>query len=215
MGSTWSCSLRSIVLAGILFSWQAYSVSTPEPLGIPVDTKWYIILRSKFVCSPLKMTRLGYDGRWSPVTIRVGTPPQWIYVLPNTLSQETWAISPGGCDRSTVCADNRGGLFAANESSTWNELGPYELDFDGALGIGQVADYGFDSIALNEAVSVPSQVIAVQNSTEFWTGNLGLGVIPLNFTENLENTFLSSLVENASAIPSHSYGYTAGAFYRM
>ncbi|KAL9616637.1 MAG: hypothetical protein Q9160_008520 [Pyrenula sp. 1 TL-2023] len=198
MGFIWSSSLRTSFLAGVLFSWQTYSVSTPEPLGAPVDTKW-----------------LGYDGRWSPVTIRVGTPPQWIYVLPNTLSQETWAISPGGCDRSTVCADNRGGLFAANESNTWNNLGPYELDFDGALGIGQIADYGHDSIALNEAVSVPSQIIGLQNSTEFWTGNLGLGVIPLNFTENLENTFLSSLVENASAIPSHSYGYTAGAYYRL
>ena len=160
------------------------------------------------------MTRLGYDGSWNPVTIRVGTPPQWIYVLPNTLSQETWAISNGGCDRSFTCEDKRGGIFASAQSKTWTDLGFYELGFHTDLGVSQVADYGFDSIALNEEISVPSQIIALQNSTEFWTGNLGLGIIASNFTDNPENTFLSSLVQNASAVPSHSYGYTAGASYR-
>lgn len=123
-------------------------------------------------------------------------------------------ISPGGCDGSFACENKRGGLFAANESKTWNNLGFYELGFDVDLGISQVADYGFDSIALSEDVAVPSQIIALQNSTEFWTGNLGLGIIPSNFTEQETPTFLSSLVQNVSVVPSHSYGYTTGAYYR-
>lgn len=163
----------------------------------------------------ISLSRLGYDGNWSPVTIRVGTPPQWVYVLPNTMSQETWIISPGGCDGSFTCEDKRGGLFAANESKTWSNLGFYELGFDVNLGISQVADYGYDNIALNEDIVSPSQTIALQNSTEFWTGNLGLGIIPSNFTEVEIPTFLSSLVQNLSAVPSHSYGYSAGANYRM
>ena len=36
----------------------------------------------------------------SSVTIRVGTPPQWVYIFPNTLSSETWVIGPAGCDGS-------------------------------------------------------------------------------------------------------------------
>ncbi|KAL9113788.1 MAG: hypothetical protein Q9227_002233 [Pyrenula ochraceoflavens] len=114
-----------------------------------------------------------------------------------------------------TCEDKRGGLFAANESSSWDNIGYYELGFDLNLGISGVADYGFDSIALNQDLSVPSQIIAVQNSTEFWTGNLGLGIDKSNFTDANQPSFLSSLVENVSAVPSHSYGYTAGAYYQL
>lgn len=61
---------------------------------------------------------------------------------------------------------------------------------------------------------------------------MGLGITPTNFSSgatatnssngtpapNLTNidqkTFLSSLVETNDLIPSHSYGYTAGAYHR-
>ena len=43
----------------------------------------------------------------------------------------------------------------------------------------------------------------------------GKGVKPTNFTTVNQLTFLSSMVENKSLIPSHSYGYTAGAYYRQ
>lgn len=56
--------------------------------------------------------------------------------------------------------------------------------------------------------------MGIMNSTEFLLGSLGLGVIPSNFTSENQATFLSSMVENQSVIPSHSYGYTAGAYYR-
>ena len=67
---------------------------------------------------------------------------------------------------------------------------------------------------MGDATSVPGQIVGVMNSTKFLLGSLGLGVKPSNFTSNIQATFLSSLVENQSAIPSHSYGYTAGAYYR-
>lgn len=34
------------------------------------------------------------------VTIRVGSPPQWLNVLVSTQSRETWVVGIGGCDRS-------------------------------------------------------------------------------------------------------------------
>lgn len=74
--------------------------------------------------------------------------------------------------------------------------------------------YGLDTIELSDQIIVPDQVIAVINSTEYWLGNIGLGAVQTNFTSQAINPFLSSLVENVSLIPSHSYGFTAGAYYR-
>jgi hypothetical protein len=108
----------------------------------------------------------------------------------------------------------RGGLFAANESSTWQPLGFYELDFDPQFGNSGVGYYGVDQVALNDSFVIPNQVVSVINETQYWLGYLGLGVAPMNFTNGATMTFLSSLVQNQSIIPSHTYGYTAGAYYR-
>ena len=55
--------------------------------------------------------------------------------------------------------------------------------------------------------------MGVINTTDYWVGYLGLGIKPTNFTDANQPTFLTTLVENRSLIPSHSYGYTAGAYY--
>jgi len=157
-------------------------------------------------------TFLGYDGNWSPVSIRVGTPQQYLSLLPSTLSQETWVVGPAGCDGTSACTNKRGGLFSANKSFTFQERGLYELDSQDASS----GYYGIDTIDLNDDISTADQIIALVNSTEHWIGNLGLGVQQTRFdgTENFL-PLLSSLVQHGSFIPSHSYGYTAGAFYRM
>jgi hypothetical protein len=88
------------------------------------------------------------------------------------------------------------------------------LNFQPALGVTGSADYGLDTISVGDAISVPEQIVGIMNSTEFLLGSLGLGVIPSNFTSKNQPTFLTSMLENQSVIPSHSYGYTAGAYYR-
>lgn len=105
-------------------------------------------------------------------------------------------------------------MFSKNLSTTREEQGFYGLGLDPQLGFGGSADYLFDSIALSDQISVPSQVIGVTNTTEYWLGLFGLGIKPSNFTNVEKKTFLASMVENQSLIPSHSYGYTAGAYYR-
>lgn len=40
------------------------------------------------------------------VSIRVGTPPQWVNVFVSTASQETWVVGPGG-----GCAGSRSFIF--------------------------------------------------------------------------------------------------------
>lgn len=93
-------------------------------------------------------------------------------------------------------------------------MGLYELGLDPQLGFGGYARYGYDNVDLDEQTIVPSQVVGVINTTEHWLGFLGLGLGVTNFTGTDKLPFLSSLVENKSIIPSHSYGYTAGAYNR-
>ena len=114
-----------------------------------------------------------------------------------------------------LCATNRGGLFLPNESSTWyDEDGLWQLAMDLQLGENGRGYYGLDTVELSDQIIVPDQIIAVINSTEYWLGYLGLGSGATNFTSQFINPFLDSLIENVSLIPSHSYGFTAGAYYR-
>ena len=173
--------------------------------------------------------------------MRVGSPQQWVSLFPNTLASEAWVIGASGCDDSmfwrsrvvvgiytdalndpfanshhlaAACISKRGGIVKTNESSTWSTIGLYSLNFQPALGVTGSADYGLDTISIGDAIRVPGQIVGVVNSTEFLLGSLGLGVIPSNFTSNNQAAFLASMVANQSAIPSHSYAYTAGAHYR-
>ena len=195
-----SISLHAISLVIVCFDVVALATATPNPaaISIPVRTDWF-----------------GYDGNWSPVSVRVGTPPQWVDLFVSTASQETWVVGNGGCDGTTECLSKRGGVFQSNASSTWIDQGPFVLGLDPQLGFGGAGIYGFDNISLSDSVSVPSQVVGIINTTDYWLGFFGLGVEPTNFTSADKPTFLDSMVETMSLIPSHSYGYTAGAYYRM
>ena len=81
------------------------------------------------------------------------------------------------------------------------------------MNFGGVGSYGLETVGFADDVSLPSQIVGVVNSTNYWVGYLGLGIKPTNFTDANQPTFLTSMVENLSLIPSHSYGYTAGAYY--
>ena len=116
---------------------------------------------------------------------------------------------------ASKCSTERGEIFHSNASSSWKDLGYYALGLDPELNVGDYGRYGLDSIALSDTISTPSQIVSIVNSTDYWLGFLGLGIKPTNFTSTQKPTFLASMVENQSLIPSHSYGYTAGAHYRL
>ena len=191
--------LHNFAVLCTLFSSPAFtSDSKPSAVSVPIRSDWS-----------------GNDGFWSPVSVRVGTPPQWVELFPSTASPETWVVGPGGCDGTQQCFTERGGIFTWNQSSSWAPLGAYALDVDPQLGFEGNGVYGIDKIALSDTVSVPSQMVGIINSTDYWLGFFGLGVKPTNFTNADRKTFLDAMVENQSLIPSHSYGYTAGAHYRL
>lgn len=48
-------------------------------------------------CVKTDVERYGDDGTWSAISLRVGTPPQWIDVMVSTVSSETWIVGTGAC----------------------------------------------------------------------------------------------------------------------
>ena len=171
--------------------------NTPNPLSVPPSTSWY-----------------GDDGQWSAVSIRVGTPQQWMDVMVSTASAETWVVPTSGCDNTTVCSQDRGGLFNSSASSSWEDYGNYLMGTDMDLGVTSYADYGLDILEYStEGTQVPKSIIGQVTSTALWLGSLGVGVVPGSFNDTTAYGPIGDLA-NSGTIPSKSYGYTAGAVYR-
>ena len=167
----------------------------------------------------------GNDGPWSTFDIHVGTPPQPVRVLVTFSVGQTQVIgTQDGClatDTST-CAQDRGGLFNPNLSSTWQEVGIFalatELNLDGYSGEDDLGDYGFDAMGLGLAgsggIRFESQTISAIATKDFYLGYLGLNRNPTNFTDfgHPQVSFLESMKASRN-IPSLSYAYSAGAQY--
>ncbi|KAJ9651641.1 hypothetical protein H2198_009084 [Neophaeococcomyces mojaviensis] len=158
---------------------------------------------------------LGYDGQWSAAQIRVGNPEQYLSVFPSTTESEAWVVGPAGCDGTSTCSSLRGGLFSADQSTSWETLGLYELGYSDLSQTTDNGYYGFDNLSISDTISASNQIIAVVNDTDHWIGQLGLVVQETRFQSNIDHLpLISTLVQNESVIPSHSYGYTAGAYYK-
>jgi hypothetical protein len=108
--------------------------------------------------------------------------------------------------------------FQAKRSSTWHEIGIYQVAAREELSYNASGLYGLDSLGLMIANSggpvLQSQVIAGVVNPRFWVGRLGMDVKPSNFSEfeNPQRSLIKTLREE-NYIPSLSYGYTAGAYY--
>lgn len=74
----------------------------------------------------------------------------------------------------------------------------------------ELATIGETNVTLNK------QVIAGIATKDFYLGNIGLAARPLDWTDHTESSpSLMSSLKSQNLIPSLSYGYTAGASYRM
>lgn len=166
--------------------------------------------------------RDGDDGLWSSFPLRVGSTAQIVRVLISTAGQATWVATPDGCNSGPPnCAQARGGLFNLTTSDTWEPKGNHSLGLEANLGYGDVGGmFGLDSLALGLSNSTggPSlshQVVAGLITYDFYVGVFGLGNQPTNITnfDDSYPSFLTSL-KTQNLIPSLSWSYTAGAYYR-
>ncbi len=75
-----------------------------------------------------------------------------------------------------------------------------------------------DTLTINSQVAprnltIGNALIAGINDIDYYTGMLGVGATQGAFGGKVINPLISQLAESVGAIPSHSYGYTAGASY--
>ena len=174
---------------------------------------------------PLTLT-LGYrdgpDGPWSSFTLRVGTPAQDVRVLISSASQATWVVLPGGCKaKDTGCQDDRGEVYNYNQSSTWSQNGLYQLYNERNLGMSGNGLWGNDTIGLgiqgSGGPTLPDQVLAGIVTDNFYVGMFGVNPKPTNYTgieTDQQDSYMTTL-KKQNMIPSVSFGYTAGAQYRL
>jgi hypothetical protein len=196
------------------------------PFGKSVACQCY-----KLKISSNQSQRDGADGKWSTFHVQVGG--QVVRLLPGTSSTagtSTWVIIPEGCSVAnpnlTNCEFDRGYLFRRNQSTSWSTRhlsgqGLYSLTLliEGELGLSGNGYYGFDTINPGLPGSglptVQNQVIAGIGTNDFWLGSLGLSPYSFNFTDFSEpQPSLLSTFFNQSLIPSLSWSYTAGAYYK-
>ena len=101
--------------------------------------------------------------------------------------------------------------FLSSSSSSWTATGTQQIPISHSLGVNGTAQYGTDTLGLgldpNSGLTLQSNPVAGVAADPFYLGTLGLKA-----TE--KNTSLLSQLFSRNMIPSLSYGYTAGAFYR-
>ncbi|KAK4161346.1 aspartic peptidase domain-containing protein [Cladorrhinum sp. PSN259] len=188
--------------------------SPPKPVVIPASQHWE-----------------GNDGPWSTFDLRVGKPEQFVRVLVSTASPHALVpLEKYACSAQSFpappsdCAVSRGNLFDLNESSTWQNVGTYDINQDGVglgatYGYSQPTQFGFDNLAvgLNGPALENQTVGGIATPEPFYLGIIGLNNQPMNFT-SLGNHSTSSFIttlKDQNKIPSLSWSYTAGAKYRL
>lgn len=79
-------------------------------------------------------------------------------------------------------------------------------------------NYGNDTLTLgydgSGGPSLDRQVVAGIATKHFYLGYLGLTPRPVNFSETESSSSYLSNLKDQSKIPSLSFGYSAGAYYR-
>lgn len=127
-----------------------------------------------------------------------------------------------GCISSdpASCPNDRGHIFKSGNSSTWRHRGIFRISEESNLGydLSDAGDYGFDTLGLGYrgagGPTLEAQVLAGIATKDFYLGSLGLYPAPVNFTSEESHPSLLTNLKAQNLIPSLSYGYSAGAYYR-
>ncbi|KAE8440591.1 hypothetical protein EG329_007049 [Mollisiaceae sp. DMI_Dod_QoI] len=193
----------------------------------PSGTVWQAVHVRAAPYSAVPLTspgRYGDDGDWSAISLRVGTPQQWIDVMVSTVSSENWVVGTGACAANdSLCVTSRGGhLYDPLKSSTWQSEGFFQFSVDSQLGNKGYGWYGLDDITFGSSgITVSESVVGSFNGsgplsgTQYMLGFFGLGITISDFNNVNPLPSINALVERNGVIPSHSYGFTAGAKYQQ
>ncbi|KAL0253353.1 hypothetical protein SLS55_010330 [Diplodia seriata] len=177
----------------------------------------------------------GNDGSWSTFIVRAGQPAQDFEVLPSTSGVnvivpliEGCVNSPDNITAPANCGSLRGAFpsnnhqssgFMTNSSSTWRNIGIFDLNLGTQYDIDINARYGYETIGLavehSGGPTLDGQVVAGIARKQFFLGVFPLGIKPTNFStfDDPQPSYLTGL-KDKGIIPGLGFGYTAGAGYR-
>lgn len=117
------------------------------------------------------------------------------------------------------CSSSRGGIYTPFASKHWSYMGIWQLGLD-YLGYGGNGQYGLDTVNAYSAITdigfgMSNVLMSAINTTDYYIGFFGLGITQGSFGNEVAQSPLTQAVRTFGWIPSYSYGYTAGASYRM
>jgi hypothetical protein len=175
---------------------------------------------------------MGNDGPWSTFSIRVGSPPQALEVLPASSASFSLVVLEEGCINTgpADCEALRGNVLDTKYLSTWTPI----LAADGSRYLyvpfpaqeillpEQIAsEIAVNPISLDvwgdtqNTIFLGGQLLAGYASSIPFLGLLGLSGFqsyPLNGSDPYNSTLQT--LKNNSAVSGLTWGYTAGAKYR-
>ncbi|KAG9847458.1 acid protease, partial [Aureobasidium melanogenum] len=162
----------------------------------------------------------GLDGTWSSFNLSVGVPAQEVRLLPSWQSFQTLVVAPEGCSAYSNyndCVNSRGQVFNLSQSTNWSYVGLFEFGIEQNLNLVGNAYYGYDRIVLDDSnhTTVEGATVGAFAVSDFWLGSLGLNPKPTNWSDTSYGVSLMTKLKGQDAIPSISFGYTAGAPYRF
>jgi hypothetical protein len=176
----------------------------------------------------------GIDGSWNTFPLRIGTPEQYTRGFISTASQQTWAVYERACLVNQTdpknpeqlvqkldgsCFDSRGRTFNYSTSTSWDNIGFYQLWLEKNIKRVGNGKYGYEKVGLGytapEGPTLDNTTVGVLVTDNFWLGHFGINPKSTNFTAFTDPSpsYMSQLFQKKQ-IPSVSWGYTAGAQYR-
>jgi hypothetical protein len=175
---------------------------------------------------------MGNDGPWSTFTIRVGSPPQALEVLPASSASFSLVVLEEGCppDVTASCKTLRGNVLDPRDLTTWT---PLRLQDDSSYGIlpfpaqqallpEQIAsEVAVNPISLDvwaessSSIYLEGQLLAGYATKTPFLGLLGLsGFQSYPLTKATPYNSTLQILKNNSDVSGLTWAYTAGANYK-
>jgi hypothetical protein len=172
----------------------------------------------------------GNDGRWSSFYINIGDDEQGrgqnFKVLVSTSipgiyvpNQAGWCSPDCAADRGVQIFEGSQSMgFDSSKSHAWRLSGLFVVPVPAWWTEDKFnATYGFDNVGLGESSTssymLQEQTVGRYESQELFMGSFGLSQTVINTGSGPQEPFLNTFAY-FNIIPSKSYGYGAGAWYR-
>ena len=146
---------------------------------------------------------------------------QNVRVFVSSVLSNTWVVRSDSCVNSqATCKEDRGRTFDPSASTSWKQLGDYDVGINQNIGPHVQGILGNETLTLGLQGSggpvLHNQGVVAYSQPDLNLGMFGANALATNSSGKSQGppSYLVSL-KNQSMIPSLSFGYTAGNQYRL